>query len=384
MSLVNFRFITISGCAGAIGGCVGGGLGGFAAPTIRMLGAPAFDDALRAALLGALVWGLVGSIGGACIRLAAGWRKRRAPILWVAIMAGLASLVGAVETAQTSAVRGALTFALGIGTMTAIGLGTRFLVKRLWRLRLLLAAWLAIALAGEAYSRLRPREWTATTAMPDEVVVQLRCSSVPPLGLLGLHYWFAVFKPETERWHRWEVWQRADAGGTSWGHVHKDLMNADADVGGGPMQIRAEWHGEEARALAQAIARSSEYSERGRYLAWPGPNSNTYIAWVLRRAGVPVDLEPRGIGKDYLGLAGLAITTTGTGVQAESSLLGLKVGLHDGVELHFLSLTFGLDALRPAAKTPFGRLGWAEGRPLDHSQSSPPSRSSSVTSTPNR
>jgi hypothetical protein len=358
---------------------------GYIPDLIDALGAPAFDDALRAALSGALVWGLVGSIGGACIRLAAGWRKRSAPFLWVAIVAGLASLVGAVETAQTSAVRGTLTFALGIGTMTAIGLSMRFLVNGMWRLRWLLAAWLAIALAGEAYSQLRPTDWTATTALPDEVVVQLRCSTVPdPLGLLGVHYWLAVFEPETKRWHRWEVWQQPDAGGTSWGHVHKDLMNADADVGGGPMQIRAEWHGAEARALAQAIARSPEYPDRGRYLAWPGPNSNTYIAWALRRAGVAGDLEPRGIGKDYLGLAGVAITTTGTGVQAESSLLGLKVGLRDGVELHFLSLTFGLDALRPAVKTPFGRVGWTEGRPLDHSQSSPPSRSSSVTSAPNR
>jgi hypothetical protein len=359
MSLVNYRFVVIGGCAGAIGGCVGGGLGGSAAPTIQMLSAPALDDALRSTLLGAVVWGLVGSIGGACIRLAARWRKWHAPFSGVAVVTGLASLVGAIETAQTSAVRGALAFALGLGTMTAIGLGMPFLSRGLWRLRWLLAAWLGVALAGELYSRLRPTEWT-TTSTPEEVVVQLRCSSVPPLDLLGVHYWFAVFEPETGRWHRWELWQQADAGGTSWGHVHKDLMHVDANVGGGPMQVRAEWHGEEARALGQALARSPEYPERGRYFAWPGPNSNTYIAWVLRRAGVAADLEPRGIGKDYLGVAGVETTTTGAGVQAESSLLGLKVGLRDGVELHFLSLTFGLDALRPAVKTPFGRLGLAE------------------------
>jgi hypothetical protein len=355
MSPVNSRIIMIGACAGAIGGCVGGVLGGVAAPSIQMMSAPAFDEALRAALCSALVWGLVGSLGGAIVRLASGWKKRS--FLWVAMAAGLASLVGVVETEQTSAVRGGLTFALGIGTMTPIGLCSRLLVNGLWRLRWLLLAWLGLALAGEAYSWWRPTAWTAT-AMPDEPVVQLRCSTVPdPLRLLVVHYWFAVFDPETERWHRWEVWQQANAGGTSWGHVHKDLMNADANTGGGPMQVRAEWHGPEARALAQAVARSPEYPDRGRYLAWPGPNSNTYVAWVLRRAGVAADLEPRGIGKDYLGLAGIAISTTGTGVQAESSLLGLKVGLRDGMELHFLYFTFGLDAWRPAVKTPFGRLG---------------------------
>jgi hypothetical protein len=35
----------------------------------------------------------------------------------------------------------------------------------------------------------------------------------------------------------------------------------------------------------------------------------------------------------------------------------LKLGLRDGVELHFLYFTFGLDVLRPTVKTPFGRLG---------------------------
>jgi hypothetical protein len=361
MSLVNSQFTISGACAGAIGGCLAGALGGAFGPSIETMVAPPFDGALRAALLGAVIWGLAGSFGGAIVGLFAGWRKRRAAFVWAALVAGCASLIGVVETAQTSAVRGALAFVLAIGTMTAIGYCLHPITKGLWRVRWLLVVWLALALAAEAYARLRPRAWTTATAKPDEVVVQLRCATVPGgLGLVGVHYWFAVFDPETQRWHRWEVWQQADAGGTSWRHVHKDLMVADADVGGGPVQIRSEWHGKEARALANALARSSEYPDRGRYRAWPGPNSNTYIAWVLRRAGVGADLEPRGIGKDYLGLAGVAISTTGTGVQAESALLGLKFGLRDGVELHFLYLTFGLDALRPAVKTPFGRLGMPE------------------------
>ena len=33
---------------------------------------------------------------------------------------------------------------------------------------------------------------------------------------------------------------------------------------------------------------------------WPGPNSNTFVAWVLREAGVEHALDPRGIGRNYL------------------------------------------------------------------------------------
>jgi hypothetical protein len=32
---------------------------------------------------------------------------------------------------------------------------------------------------------------------------------------------------------------------------------------------------------------------------WPGPNSNTFAAWVLREAGVAEPLDPRGIGRNY-------------------------------------------------------------------------------------
>jgi hypothetical protein len=356
ISPVNPRQIIIAGCAGLVGGCVGGALGGVAVPSIQMMTAPPWDEAVRTALFGALVWGLVGSLGGIVVRFAAGRRMRS--LLWTGTSAGLASLVAVVETAQTNAVRGALTFVLSMITLTTIGLAFHFIVKGVWRLRWLLLAWLAAAIVAEIYSRRNPAKWTATTDSPDELVVQLRCSTVPdPLRLLVVHYWFAVFDPETGHPHRWEVWQQAGAGGTSWGHVYKDLMDVDADTGGGPTQIRAEWHGPEARALAQALVGSPVYPDREQYCAWPGPNSNTYVAWVLRRAGVWADLEPRGIGKDYLGPAGVAITAGGTGAQVETSLLGLKVGVRDGIELHFLYFTLGLDALRPAVKTPFGRLG---------------------------
>jgi hypothetical protein len=33
---------------------------------------------------------------------------------------------------------------------------------------------------------------------------------------------------------------------------------------------------------------------------WPGPNSNTFVAWVLREAGVEHALDPRAIGRNYL------------------------------------------------------------------------------------
>ena len=41
------------------------------------------------------------------------------------------------------------------------------------------------------------------------------------------------------------------------------------------------------------------YRYKDRYLPWPGPNSNTFVAWVLRKAGVEFDLPWKALGKDY-------------------------------------------------------------------------------------
>ena len=43
---------------------------------------------------------------------------------------------------------------------------------------------------------------------------------------------------------------------------------------------------------------SYPYCERYRY--WPGPNSNTFVAWVLREAGIDYKLSRKGLGQSYL------------------------------------------------------------------------------------
>jgi hypothetical protein len=208
----------------------------------------------------------------------------------------------------------------------------------------------------------RPRGVPLGSAIrPGEAVVQLRQATLPSaLGLVAVHYWFAVFEPERGDWSRWEVWQTGGMVATSWGHVHKDLMAPDSGVGGGPFRIAAEWRGDKARDLLAVLNRPDDYPYRNVYRAWPGPNSNTYAAWVLKQARVACDLHPMAIGKDYCGLIGGGLSSTRTGFQGETPLVGLKLGLKDGVELHALCLTFGVDLFPPALKTPFGRLGLAE------------------------
>ena len=130
-------------------------------------------------------------------------------------------------------------------------------------------------------------------------IVQLRYATLPfPLGLLAVHYWFVVFEPGGAC-HRWEVWQARNAGGTSIGHVHCDLKPADAGVGGGPAKVAAEWRANEAASIRKVLECATAYPYCHVYRPWPGPNSNTFAAWVLRQAGVEHPLPWQAFGKGF-------------------------------------------------------------------------------------
>jgi hypothetical protein len=188
-------------------------------------------------------------------------------------------------------------------------------------------------------------------------VVQLYLATLPSvLGAVAVHHWFVVTDAETGRRDRWEVWQHREAGGESWGHVHRNLMRADRPVGGGPPFVAAEWRGEEAARLRALLEQPEAYPFQNCYRYWPGPNSNTYAAWNLSRAGLLHDFDPRGVGKDFLGAYGFGMERGSAGVCIGSPVIGLRAGRVAGLELHVLSLTFGV-SLRPfALKTPLGSI----------------------------
>ena len=130
------------------------------------------------------------------------------------------------------------------------------------------------------------------------VTVELRYASLPSvLRFVAVHYWFVV--TDESGCHRWEVWQTRNAGGRSVGHLHCDLKPPDANVGGGPTRLAARWTGDAALKLKEVLDRSESYPHCHKYWYWPGPNSNTFAAWVLRQAGIRHALSPMALGKRY-------------------------------------------------------------------------------------
>ncbi|MGI9500978.1 MAG: DUF3750 domain-containing protein, partial [Geminicoccaceae bacterium] len=111
--------------------------------------------------------------------------------------------------------------------------------------------------------------------------------------------------------------------------------------------------------IEQAIA---GYPYPDRYVTWPGPNSNTFIAHLGRAVpGLGLELPPTAVGKDFLDRGAFtAPTPSGSGYQLSLfGVLGLSLSRDEGFELHLLGLTLGLDPLELAVKLPgLGSIGF--------------------------
>lgn len=114
-------------------------------------------------------------------------------------------------------------------------------------------------------------------------------------------------------------------------------------------------------AVAESYPHRERYDEG--YLPWPGPNSNTFVADVCRRAQIAADLPPTAIGKDWPDVIphvfAFKVTTTGLGVRLDVGIVGLQVGIVDGVRIHLFGTSMGVVFWPPAIELPFlGRIGF--------------------------
>lgn len=77
-----------------------------------------------------------------------------------------------------------------------------------------------------------------------------------------------------------------------------------------------------------------------------------------------LDLPANAIGKDYRPLTNpVGLSTSGSGLQISLlGLLGVSVGVQEGLEFNVLGLNFGIDLNTPALRLPFWeRLGLKDG-----------------------
>jgi Protein of unknown function (DUF3750) len=197
-------------------------------------------------------------------------------------------------------------------------------------------------------------------ATPEAVVQVYAARTVGWRGLLAVHTWIAVKQSGAASYTRYEVigWG-VDRGAQA---VRVNRTGPDNLWFGSRPELLVDLRGADTDAVIEKIqAAVAAYPYRDSYRTWPGPNSNTFTAFVGREVPeLRLKLPSTAIGKDYLaGGAPIGMAPSGTGLQV--SLLGL-VGVmgawEEGLEVNVLGLSFGLDLKRPALNLPaVGRLG---------------------------
>jgi hypothetical protein len=178
-------------------------------------------------------------------------------------------------------------------------------------------------------------------------------------GNFGVHTWVAVKPEKAPAYTVYEVigWR------LRWSDSVVAIHNRTADARwyGNPPELYSDKRGPEAAKLIPRIdAAARAYPHAKEYSAWPGPNSNTFVAWITRAVPeLEADLPPTAIGKDYISNGLFGSAPSGRGMQVSlGGLFALTASGVEGLELNLLGLTFGINPFDPALKLPLvGRLG---------------------------
>jgi hypothetical protein len=191
----------------------------------------------------------------------------------------------------------------------------------------------------------------ATT--PEAVVQVYGARAFSWRGHLGIHTWIAVKPTGAQAYTVYEVIGWMQRRNLPVLVIHENLP--DRRWYGNLPEILAEKRGEGVDALIEKIDQAAHsYPYAKNYTMWPGPNSNTFTAWVSR--AVPelgLDLPPTAIGKDYLGIRLISRAPSGSGFQFSFfGLAGVLASEIEGVEFNFLGLSFGVDSNPLALRLP--------------------------------
>ena len=208
----------------------------------------------------------------------------------------------------------------------------------------------------------RAAKWTTSGQLPDPGVDRkarvaiLAASTGGFKGAFAVHSWIVIKPAGARTYDRYDV--------VGWGMpVRKNGYAADGFWYSNRPQIVWQAEGEAAEALIgpiEAAISAYPHNRQGGYRMYPGPNSNTFVASVMRAVPeIDAVLPPNAVGRDYHADGSLLhVDPTGDAHLTLYGLAGLSLGHKSGIEFHLFGLVAGLDLANPGLKVPaFGRLG---------------------------
>lgn len=226
-----------------------------------------------------------------------------------------------------------------------------------------LVARAALYVASDDPRSWRDASWASTGLLPDATahkdarVIVFTGTTGAWKGIFSVHSWIVVKRAGARSWTRYDV--------VGWGNpVRTNNWPADGRWYGNTPVVVADIAGAAAEALIpriEAAVADYRYARDGDYRIWPGPNSNSFVATVLR--AVPelgTALPPNAVGRDFRDGLYAGLTDSRTGLEINLyGLAAVKIGWVEGLELNLLGLVAGLDLRQPGVKLPgFGRVGF--------------------------
>lgn len=199
-------------------------------------------------------------------------------------------------------------------------------------------------------------------ALTPEPVVQVYAARTWGLrGSVAVHTWITSKRANADHYDRYEI-------------IGWYLYRGNTALVRGPGRPDAMWfsnypdllvdlRGDGVESIIDKVeAAVDAYPYASTYRTWPGPNSNTFTAFVGRQVPeLGVDLPPTAVGKDYLANGALmGPAPSGTGYQVSLwGIVGAMAAWKEGIELNLLGLVVGVDFQPLALKLPgLGRLGF--------------------------
>lgn len=208
----------------------------------------------------------------------------------------------------------------------------------------------------------READWSSTGLLPPAAefaparVVIFSGTAGAWKGVFSVHSWIVLKGANETRWRRYDA--------VGWGQpVRLNNWPVDGKWYGNTPVALADILGPDAEKLIpriEAAVKAYDYAQTGDYRIWPGPNSNSFVAAILRTVPeLGLALPSNAVGRDFRHGFFAGTSDSGTGFEINlHGVAGIKLGWVEGIELNLLGLVAGLDLRHPGLKVPgFGRIG---------------------------
>jgi hypothetical protein len=219
----------------------------------------------------------------------------------------------------------------------------------------------ALWLAQERPATWRVADWSSAGLLPPaaaapEASLHILAARTGGLkGIVSVHSWIVIKRAGTRAYERYDV--------VGWGQpVRRDHRPADGRWYSNEPVVVYGATGEAAERLIRKVETAIQaypWQAPGSYRSWPGPNSNTFVAWVLAQVPeIPARMPPTAVGRDFpLGGSWLARLPSGDVALSLGGLAGLRFGPRVRLEVYLLGLVAGVSLAEPALIVPaFGLL----------------------------